>query len=630
MTKINKMQSFKNLRFVFLVFAIVILWVGSVVSQCPTTGCTTQGSGNPSGGPYLPTSGTNKALVVFVKFSDDTFNNEITSDPTQEWPDTLTTLPAWASSFIDNSASGSHTEGSITDYFCKMSRDKDDGDHGKFHLIGDLYPDLYVPDSSGSWYKNLNNHGENDALIPVHKEIIQHIDSDPQDIDLDSYDLYTNGTTTTDADGIFDMIIIIYRFHLAKYSGESTLRGGSYSGITLGGLSINSGFNSGSGIHGSAITLDNAIQLMAHEYGHRLFGGGHHTYVGFFGVMDGCDGSGSMSAYERETLDWIDPTEIDGDTLNLRLTEAITTSDIYKIAITANEYFLLENRQRVFYTDAFEGDGDNTDYVLPGTGLMISHIDRNASAEILFERADGSDPTDICGGKSSDPFKPGNKIQFTQWTKPNSDKRSGNNTSIAITNIRQDSLDIIVDIYQDFSSGTITENSWWEGSESITGDITVSAGDTLTVAEAANISFSSGAELKLNGDLQAVGTSSNQITFTRSGGSGTWDGIRFYSGSSGDIDYATINYATKGVYVASTNNVTVDNSTIKNFTEQGVYLTSSDATIKNSTIKLPNSASHGIYILGGTSDPTISGNTIDDPTIGIEQKDSPGAATIKR
>ncbi len=128
--------------------------------------------------------------------------------------------------------------------------------------------------------------------------------------------------------------------------------------------------------------------------------------------------------------------------------------------------------------------------------------------------------------------------------------------------------------------------------------------------------------------LTVNGTQAQPVSFDRSGTSGTWSGINFYSGSSGTVTYAIIDHATKGVYVSGTNNVTIANCTIQNFTEQGVYATNGSVTVQNSTIQNPAGASHGIYLLGGSSNPTITGNTIEDALIGIERKDSPGAATI--
>nr|NIR93102.1 S8 family serine peptidase [Gammaproteobacteria bacterium]NIW46518.1 S8 family serine peptidase [Gammaproteobacteria bacterium]NIW97859.1 S8 family serine peptidase [Phycisphaerae bacterium] len=162
----------------------------------------------------------------------------------------------------------------------------------------------------------------------------------------------------------------------------------------------------------------------------------------------------------------------------------------------------------------------------------------------------------------------------------------------------------------------------------LTENLTISSGAVLTVEEGTTIKFDPGIKLTINGTLNVNGQSGSEVTFTRSGTSGTWDGIQFQTGSSGTIAYATVDHATKGVYVSDTDNVTIDNCTIQNFTEQGIYADNSSLTVQNSMIHLPAGASHGIYLLGDDSHPTITGNTIDDIAIGIERKDSPGAATI--
>lgn len=108
----------------------------------------------------------------------------------------------------------------------------------------------------------------------------------------------------------------------------------------------------------------------------------------------------------------------------------------------------------------------------------------------------------------------------------------------------------------------------------ISGDITLNEdliiedGLTLTIDPGSNIKFATGVKLVINGTLVAQGTSSQPILFTRSGTSGQWGGIQFNSGSTGNLNYATIEHVTKGVYVNSTDNVTIDNCTIQNFTEQ--------------------------------------------------------------
>ncbi|MFQ5436323.1 MAG: right-handed parallel beta-helix repeat-containing protein, partial [Anaerolineae bacterium] len=166
------------------------------------------------------------------------------------------------------------------------------------------------------------------------------------------------------------------------------------------------------------------------------------------------------------------------------------------------------------------------------------------------------------------------------------------------------------------------------GTQTVTSNLTVPSGIGLTILAGVTIQFNSNKKLYINGTLTVNGTTSNAVTFTRSGASGTWGGIQFNNGSSGTIEYATIDHAAKGIYVNNTNNVTIDHCTIQNFTEQGVYADSSSLAVQSSTVQNPSGASHGIYLSGGPGNPTITGNTIEDLLIGIERKDSPGAATI--
>ena len=136
---------------------------------------------------------------------------------------------------------------------------------------------------------------------------------------------------------------------------------------------------------------------------------------------------------------------------------------------------------------------------------------------------------------------------------------------------------MIVDIDLNFHSGHLTEDSWWKGSETITGFTTISSGVTLTVNPLVVlpnaiaipiIGFAPGTQLKVNGTLTVDGTSVDPVIFDRSDSKGTWDGIQFNSGSSGTITNAIINTATIGVHVVGADNVTIDNCTIQNFAER--------------------------------------------------------------
>lgn len=91
-------------------------------------------------------------------------------------------------------------------------------------------------------------------------------------------------------------------------------------------------------------------------------------------------------------------------------------------------------------------------------------------------------------------------------------------------------------------SATLKKGNWYFDQ-----DVTVAAGVTLTIEAGATIYLDPGKKLIVNGTLNAVGTSSSGITFNRSGSSSTWSGIQFNNGSSGNLQYCNIYYATNGI-----------------------------------------------------------------------------------
>ncbi|MCK9282487.1 MAG: T9SS type A sorting domain-containing protein, partial [Melioribacteraceae bacterium] len=90
------------------------------------------------------------------------------------------------------------------------------------------------------------------------------------------------------------------------------------------------------------------------------------------------------------------------------------------------------------------------------------------------------------------------------------------------------------------TSGTISVNEWWRGTLNITGNVTVNSGVKLTIEPNAVINFANGASLIVNGELVING---GELT-----SSGTWGGIQFNSGSSGNIYNCIITNATNGIY----------------------------------------------------------------------------------
>ncbi len=120
------------------------------------------------------------------------------------------------------------------------------------------------------------------------------------------------------------------------------------------------------------------------------------------------------------------------------------------------------------------------------------------------------------------------------------------------------------------------------GSHTLSSNLTVSSGKTLTVKSGATLSFASGYSLYVYGTLNASGTSSSRVTFTRSGSSGTWGGIRYYSGSSGTMSYGSISYGTYGVYLNSSS-PDVDHCNISSCSN-GIYCTGASPNISNNNL----------------------------------------------
>jgi M6 family metalloprotease-like protein len=244
--------------------------------------------------------------------------------------------------------------------------------------------------------------------------------------------------------------------------------------------------------------------VIAHEFGHQLGlpdlynSANFMTQVGDFALMDnnaqnvgvdvgyGMYVSGVMPVYpcawSRAFLGFVEPQEITGENLQLKAAEKLTGSiQLIKIPICPEEYFLLENRREDVDNDGFSGlradvatnvilgpvDADRNynreyDWLLPGSGVLIFHIDEsiayldydydglnnfwdnhlqvNPSARFLtLLEADGI--IDFGGnyytgfGEKEDMFYRGNNKELTPTTFPSSKSRNKSDTHIFITNI---------------------------------------------------------------------------------------------------------------------------------------------------------------------------------------------------
>ncbi len=240
---------------------------------------------------------------------------------------------------------------------------------------------------------------------------------------------------------------------------------------------------------------------LVHEIGHTL--GLPDLYnvsnffpaIGMWGIMDSGGSIGMNSpwgwayglipaspcAWSKEYLGWLDPIVLldDADDIQVKATELRGSGDrLFKIPITSDEYFLIENRlddighDNTVAIDVAEERGvvlepvdpfldplepnHEYDFLLPGPGMLIYHIDDtrvlpglmpwdtvNADRHrlgVAVEEADGiMDLGNInsfyWAGSRYDPFFAENNGTFSWDTYPSTDTNMGGKTYVTVTNI---------------------------------------------------------------------------------------------------------------------------------------------------------------------------------------------------
>ncbi len=185
------------------------------------------------------------------------------------------------------------------------------------------------------------------------------------------------------------------------------------------------------------------------------------------------------SAYAKCLFGWVDPLVVEGDTTVIVDAAEVDTSEfgdlddrnfVVKVPINANEYFLIENRQEFAYSDTLYAememgvivylDGGQWDYFLPGSGLLIWHVDEGVIYEnwpyntvnafaprkgVDLEEADGIQDFDgwVEGstyeiyGSAYDPFFAAHNDSFTPRTNPSTHDNDGGATGIYMVGIAE-------------------------------------------------------------------------------------------------------------------------------------------------------------------------------------------------
>jgi immune inhibitor A len=249
-------------------------------------------------------------------------------------------------------------------------------------------------------------------------------------VDFSPYDL--------DDDGIVDALFII---HAGLGEEQSSNEYDIWSHMSS--IWYNTNDNVWAGPY-STEPEDGRIGVFCHEFGHVL--GLPDLYdtdyssngIGRWGVMGGGSWNGGgntpahFCAWSKITIGWLEPIIVTSDIslFQIEVPPVENNTVIYKIwahdpSNNTDEYFLVENRQRILFDSA-----------MPGEGILIWHIDeaQNNNRDenhylVDLEEADGDPPND-----PGDAWR-NTVLGFRNNTTPNSVSYNGSDTHVWVWNI---------------------------------------------------------------------------------------------------------------------------------------------------------------------------------------------------
>ena len=372
-------------------------------------------------GTHFPSIGEQKAIVILVEYKDV----KMTLDDAHDYFDRMLNEPG----FSDYGGTGS-----AHDFFTECSE-------GQFDPQFDVFGPVTLS-KNRSYYGGNDWWGNDEHPEEMVIEACQLLD---ETVDFSQYD--------RDGDGYIDNVFIFY-------AGRGEASGGTSDTVWPHSWDVSSATSTPYYFDG--VRLDrygcsneyetgrpDGVGTFVHEFSHVMGLPDLYatTYTGAFTPgswsaldygpynNDGCTPP-LYGAFERYALGWIEPLPVDGP-INATLYPIGTNQAGIIRTPKENEFFLLENRQKVSW-----------DTYIPGHGMLVWHIDYNESiwnsnivnntSSHQYVDIEEADNTASDSSRAGDAF-PGtaNKTSFTDDTKPSMKTWNGTRLELPITDIAE-------------------------------------------------------------------------------------------------------------------------------------------------------------------------------------------------
>ena len=538
------------------------------------------------------TGGSQSALVIFAKFAGEAAGDD--------------TKPSWADDLFD-----AGIPGSFTHFYDEMSG-------GRLRVGGQALPRRYASREAAAAYL-AKTPGTQGDFARFNLEILARADAD---VDMGRFD--NDGPdgvpNSGDDDGYVDIVFInlltVPRdFLISGATGIATLGlktdflsdDAAANGDVIRVRSQFSGFG-GTTQRGHVFRVTAAT--MCHEFAHvlglpDLFDQSSVTAqgeldpaedsagIGKWGLMGlgtlgwGVeDGPNAFSAWSLAQLGWLGDgnerlVEVTASRRGIVLEPIDRGGRVLKIALTPDEYFLIENRQA---GDSYYNRN------IPAGGLLVWHVDERAdNDEERHKQVDlvcadglyadggfpGTTPDPVAGGDNldfwsrdaayaapfrgnqgdaTDPFDGVRYRRFAHDTNPGARAHAGARRGVPvgfelanITALDNGRMQLDVLLGQPVAGNVVGEVTW-SGTVQVTGDVVVEPQATLRLAAGTRVRFAgdddrgSGfdptrAELLVYGELIVDGTAGEPVRLERDAGAGReWLGVLLPGGTSRDLE----------------------------------------------------------------------------------------------